>query len=325
MKRREFIGLLGGAMIARPFEIHAQQVSKIHQIGYLAGGRADHPMPKVFVQALHDLGYAEGKNFSIQWRFAAGRMEHLPEMAAELASLNVDVIVAATSLAALPAKEATKTIPIVVIASHDGVGTGLFASLARPGGNLTGVESLAPSLDVKRVEMLRGILPQLSRLAIVYNPLDPGGATHFSNAKDAAGVVAATVRAVEVRSSSEFDDAFGMILRDRPDAVLVVADALTFLERKRIVDFATKHALPTAYEFKEFTQLGGLISYGPSQSAMWQRGAHYVDRILKGEKPSDLPVEQPTKFELFINMKTAQALGLTIPANLLALADGLIE
>jgi len=324
MTRRAFIALLCGMMTASPFAARAQQAARVYSIGYLAGSNRT-PQLDAFLQGMRDLGYVEGQNLAIEYQLAAGQLQRLPEMAANLVRLKVDIIVAGTSLAALPAKKATTTIPIVVLASHDGIGTGLFASLARPGGNITGIESLAPDIDAKRIEFLKGVLPKISRLALLYTPTDPGSERHVGNANDAARALSSTVSKVEVRTPADFDVAFAALLRDRPDAVLVVTDALTFLARKRIIDFGTEHGIPMIFEFKEFVELGGLLSYGPSLGDIWRRGAHYVDKILKGAKPDDLPVEQPTKFELVINVKTAKALGLTVPPSLLAVADEIIE
>jgi len=324
MRRREFIALFCGVMSASTLAASAQQAARIYRIGYLAGSNRT-PQVDAFLQGLHDLGYVEGENLAIEYQLAAGQIQRLPEMAADLVRLKVDIIVAGTSLAALPAKKATTTIPIVVLASHDGVGTGLFASLARPGGNITGIESLAPDIDAKRIEFLKGVLPTISRLVLLYTPTDPGSERHFGNANEAARALSSAVSKIEVRTPADFDAAFAALLRDRPDAVLVVTDALTFLARKRIVDFSTEHGIPMIFEFKEFVELGGLLSYGPSLGDIWRRGAYYVDKILKGAKPDDLPVEQPTKFELVINVKTAKALGLTVPPSLLAIADEIIE
>jgi len=306
MTRRAFIALLCGMMTASHFAARAQQAARVYSIGYLAGSNRT-PQLDAFLQGMRDLGYVEGQNLAIEYQLAAGQLQRLPEMAANLVRLKVDIIVAGTSLAALPAKKATTTIPIVVLASHDGIGTGLFASLARTGGNITGIESLAPDIDAKRIEFLKGVLPKISRLALLYTPTDPGSERHVGNAVDAARALLSTVSKVEVRTPADFDVAFAALLRDRPDAVLVVTDALTFLARKRIIDFGTEHGIPMIFEFKQFVELGGLLSYGPSLGDIWRRGAHYVDKILKGAKPDDLPVEQPTKFELAINLKTANA------------------
>jgi putative ABC transport system substrate-binding protein len=325
MKRREFIALVGGSAVAWPFAASAQQATKLYQIGFLSGVAGRGPATEAFVQGLRDLGYIEGQNITIEWRFAAGRMEVLPEMAADLARRQVDTIVAVSNVAGVSAKSAATTIPIVVLASHDGVGTGLFASLSRPGGNITGVEALAPEIDAKRVEILKSILPQFSRLTVLYNPTVPGSATHLDYVNRATKMVGTAVATAEVRSHSDFDRAFTAILQTRPDAIVVVTDPLVFTERKRIVDFGTQHAIPAMYEFREFVELGGLVSYGPSLTDMVRRGALYVDKILKGAKPAELPVEQPTRFQLVINLKAAKTLGLTVPSMLLARADEVIE
>ena len=324
MKRREFIALVGGAAVAWPVGAGAQQPARVYRIGYLGAGSRP-PVVVEFVDELRSLGYVEGQNVSIEFQFAAGKVDRLPDMVADYVHRKIDIIVAATSLAAIPAKKATTTIPIIGLGVHDGIGAGLWTSLARPGGNVTGLEALAPEIDAKRVEILKGILPHLSRMTVLYNPDVPGSVAHLEYVMAAAKVVGTAVLVVEVRSPVEFDGAFAAIQSNRPDAVLVVTDPLTFQERKRIDSFATEHRIPMVYEFKEFLQQGGLVSYGPSLGGMWRRGAHYVDKVLKGAKPADLPVEQPTKFELVINLKTAKALGLTVPSSLLARADEVIE
>ena len=319
--RRTFIA---GALLTMPLSAGAREAGKLYRIGYLAGSARGVPQIDAFLQALRDLGYVEGQNIVIEYQLAAGQVEQLSEMAAELVRSNVDIIVAPTNLAAFPAKKATTTIPIVAIC-HNGVGAGLFESLARPGGNITGIESLAPDIDAKRIEILRELLPQHSRLALLYNPMDSGGAFHVESAEKAAGALFRTMTTIEVRASSGFDAAFGVILQDRPDALVLVTDPLTFSARQRIVDFVSHQKLPAIYEFREFVELGGLISYGPSLLEMWRRAAYYVDRILKGAKTADLPVEQPTRLELVLNLKTAKALGINVPTSLLARADEVIE
>ncbi len=270
---------------------------------------------------LRDFGYFEGQNISIEWRLANGQMQLLPAMAEDLAKLNVDVIVAATGLAGLLAQKATKTIPIVVISSHDGVGLGLYQSVAYPGGNITGIDSLSEALDGKRIEILRQLVPKLSRLTILYNPDSPDVKPHFVSVDNGAKQFGIDVQAVEMRSRDDLQPAFDAILRNRPDAVISILDALLAAHREKIVAFALENKLPMCNEAKEFVELGQLFSYGANLNAIWRRGAYYVDRILKGAKPGDLPVETPTVFELAINRKTATALGLTVPDSLIATAD----
>jgi putative ABC transport system substrate-binding protein len=307
-------------LLMAPLPAEAQPARKVWRIGYLAGSPRV-PQIEAFIQGLRELGYVEGHNLVLDLKLAHGHLERLPALATELVASQPDVIVAAANIGGLAAKQATRTIPIVVVSTHDGVHVGLFASLARPGGNLTGVESLAPDLDMKRLEFLKQAVPWLSHLAVLYNSADPGGPGHVPIIQTTAHALGCQVRLVEVRSASEFEAAFMAILRDRPDALLIVTDPLVFAHRERIVQFAVQHKLPSVYEFKNFVELGGLMSYGPNMPAMWRRAAHYVDRILKGAKPADLPVEQPTKFELVINLKAAKELGLPIPPDLLFQAD----
>jgi putative ABC transport system substrate-binding protein len=325
MRRREFIGTLAGGAIAVALPAGLLRAEKVYRIGFLAGQPAL-PIAKGFIQRLEELGYSEGKNINVAWRPNYGQAELVPALAAELVGLKVDVIVAGGSTAALGVQQATTTIPIVVLASHDGIGTGLYESLARPGGNITGIDSMAPALDAKRVEMLKEILPQLLRLTVLYNPSFPGAKIHSETIKAAAERINTTVRFVEVERVSDFETALSTILSDRPDAILTVEDPLIYVQgRKRILDFGAAHGIPTIHEFKIFVEEGGLISYGSDLLDIWRRGADHVDKILKGEKPGDIPVEQPTKFDLAINLKTAKALGITFPNNLIVSANTVIE
>ena len=302
----------------------AQPAARVWRVGYLAGSPRV-PQIDAFIQGLRDLGYVEGQNLALELKLAHGRMEQLPELAAELVRWKPDVIVAAANVGGLAARKATATIPVVVVASHDGVKAGLFQSLARPGGNATGLESLAPDLDVKRLEFLKEALPRLQRISVLYNPTDPGGPGHVEITRATAQSLGFEVRLVEVRSADGFDAAFAAILRERPDALLTVTDPLVFANRERIARFTVQHRVPAIFEFKAFADLGGLMSYGPSMPELWRRAAYYADRILKGARPGDLPVEQPTKFELVINAKTAQAIGLQVPRPLLLRADEVIR
>jgi len=323
MRRREFIGLVGG-VAAWPFAARAQQPRKVARIGYLA---ASNRVPWIdgLVDGLRDLGYVEGRNLHIEWRLAAGELQQIPKMTADLVSLNVDVIVAASTLVVSEARKATSTIPIVGVATHDGVGTGLYASLANPGANVTGLESLAPELDVKRVALLKQIAPNISRLNILYNPLSPGANIHIETLTAAIKNLGMEAQPVELRTSSEFDSAVELMRHHRPDALISVADPLILFVRNKIVDFSVAQNIANAHEIREFVQLGGLISYGAQFYGIWYRAAYYVDKILKGTKPSDLPVELPTVFDLAVNLKTAKALGLAVPDTLIATADAVIE
>jgi putative ABC transport system substrate-binding protein len=269
------------------------------------------------LQGLHDLGYVEGHNLVIEWRYAEGRAERFPELAAELAQQPVDLILAVSTPAALAAKQATQTIPIVMVYVPDPVGTGLVAGLARPGGNLTGVSDMATDLSAKRLELLKEAVPTLARLAVLWNAADPGTVHRFREFERAAQALGVTLHSLEVRRPEEFEQAFTAMTQERPDALFVVAEVLTLTHRRRIVDFAARHRLPTMSEFGVFAREGGLMAYGPPLTDTCQRSAYYVDRLLKGGKPAELPMEQPMNFELVLNRKTAEELGLTMPPSLL--------
>ena len=324
MKRREFISILAGGAVVATLPNRPRGAEKTYLIGYL-GNVAAGPYRRVFVDRLKELGYSEGKNLKIELRFTEGKSELLPGMAADLVRLNPDVIVAVLSESGLAAQKATSTIPIVVIGSHDGVGAGLYKSLADPGGNITGYDSMSPELDVKRVEIMKEMLPQLSRVTVIGNPTDPGGKIHFETISAAAEKLKMAVRVAEYRTIADVDAAFEALLNTPPEALLTVSDSVMFIIRKRLADFGLEHRIPIFHEFKFFVELGGLLSYGPDVPEFFRRGAYYVDKILKGEKPGDIPVEQPTKFDLAINLKTAKALGITIPNNLIVSANTVIE
>jgi putative ABC transport system substrate-binding protein len=300
----------------------AQPPAKVSRIGVLAPGcPPPSPTLDVLLQGLRNLGYVDGQTIAIEWRYSEGRAERFPNLAAELARLKVDLIVAVSTPAALAAKHATSTIPIVMVYVADPVGTKLVPSLGRPGGNLTGVSDMAAELSAKRLELLKEAVPTLSRVAVLWNAADPGMVLRFRELEAAAKVLGVTLHSLEVRSPDEFERAFTAIAREGPDALFVVAEVLTLTHRCRILDFAAKNRLPTMSEFGVFARDGGLMAYGPQLTDTFQRGAYHVDRILKGAKPADLPVEQPMNFELVINLKTSEALGLTIPPHLLVLAD----
>jgi len=307
----------------------AQQPGKMPRIGYLGSGYADSPrtqsLHEVFRRGLREHGWVEGQNIAVERRFAEGKTERFPELAAELVRLQVDVIVTGGSQTARAAKEATRTIPIVMAVSGDPVGSGLVASLARPGGNITGLSIQATEVGGKRLELLKEAVPQASRIAVLWNAAEPGKELEWQDTQRAAQALGVTLHSVEVRGPEDFDRAFAAIARERPDALLTFSDPLTLQHQRRIVDFATQNRLPLMSEGKEFAEAGGLMTYGASLPALFRRAAYYVDRILKGAKPADLPVEQPMKFELVINLKTAQALGLTLPSILLFQADEVIR
>ena len=271
------------------------------------------------------MGYVEGQNIAIERRYANGQMARLPQLAAELAHLPLDVILTQSFPAALAAKEATSTIPIVVMGAGDPVATGLVASFARPGGNITGVSALETELSGKRLELLKEAFPKLARVAVLWNAADFGMTLKFREIELAAQALRVAVQALAVREAKDFDGAFSEMMRKRPDALFVITDPLTQLNRKQLLELATKSRLPAMYENSPYVDDGGLMAYGPSQAENLQIALHHVDKILKGTKPSELPIEQPTKFEFIINLKTAKQLGLTIPPNVLARADRVIR
>jgi putative ABC transport system substrate-binding protein len=328
MDRREFVGTLAGVLVASPRATEAQQAAKVSRIGYLGLNRATNPhLLEAFRQGLRDLGYVEGRNVVIEYRDAEGKPERLPALAAELVALKVDVLVAQPTVAALAAKQATRTLPIVFPVAEP-VTSGLVTSLARPGGNLTGLSILAPEMASKGLELLKQAVPGVSRVAVLWDP----GAFPERTAKDMRKEVKVAARAlgvrlqfIEARGPDDFDRAFSEMTRARAGALTVLGGSMLFSERKRLVDLAAKNRLPAVYPWREGVDAGGLMSYGPNVADLFRRAATYVDKILKGAKPGDLPIEQPTKFELVINLKTAKALGLTIPRSLLQRADQVIE
>ena len=298
----------------------------VARIGMLNSGSPPTPLVESFKQGLRELGYVEGKNLLLEIRWGEGKLERLPALAAELVRLKVDVIVALTSPSVLAAKQATRTIPIVMPLSSDPVADGLVASLARPGGNITGLSMMAPALGAKRLQLLKEVFPKLLRpIAVLWNPDYAGMVARFQQAQGAAPAVGVGVQSVEVRDSRELERALETMGRERPDALLLLADPLTLSQRLRIVEFAAEARLPAIYEMSPFVDAGGLMSYGPNVSELIRRSAIYVDKILKGAKPADLPIEQPAKFELVINLKSARALGITIPQSVLLQAGRVIE
>jgi putative tryptophan/tyrosine transport system substrate-binding protein len=327
--RREFIGALAGGLLAAPLAAEAQQPVKIARIGYLAHHLAANPrLQEAFLQGLRDHGYVEGRNVVIEYRSAEGKPERLSALAAELVALKLDVILAAGTPQALAAKQATKTVPIVFAGVSDPVTSGLVTSLARPGGNVTGSSLLAPELVGKGLEQLKQAVPGVSRVAVLWQPGVLGERTEkdmLQAAEVAARVLGVRPHFVEARGPEDFDRAFSDMTRARPGALTVLSTPMFVSERRRLVALAAKNRLPAMYPLREFVVAGGLMSYGPNDAEQFRRAATYVDKILKGAKPADLPVEQPTKFELFINLKTAKALGLTIPPSLLLRADEVIQ
>jgi putative ABC transport system substrate-binding protein len=321
MRRRRFIALLGGAAMAGPLAVRAQQRPAVARIGIID----DAPLWDHFRQALRDLGYIEGDNVAYVYRHADGNPDRLTQAAADLAGLPVSVIATFGTPSTLAAKRATATIPIVMVSVGDPVGAELVASLARPGGNITGNTILDPEMASKRVQLLRELIPNVSRLAFLRNPLNASNLRIFEELQGVARTASLTVIPVEVRSPKEFPGAFGTMLRERPDAVMQTNDPLQQLHMGEIITFLSQHKLPGMFQSRENVVTGGLISYGASLPDLFRHAAGYVHRILQGTKPSDLPVEQPTRFELVINLKTAKALGLDVPPSLLVGADEVIE
>jgi len=327
--RRTFLAAAGAVLLTAPLAAEAQQAAKIARIGYLSPNLAAAPhLREAFLQGLRDLGYVEGRNIVIEYRDAEGKPERLPALAAELVALKVDVIVAPNTVAALPAKQATRTIPIVFTVSVDPVSDQLVTSLARPGGNVTGLTALAPDLVGKRLELLKQVVPRVNRVAVLWQPGAFGEHTEkdmLNRAEVAARALGVRLQFLEARGPAEFDRAFSEMAKARAGALTVGGTAMFIGERGRLVDLAAENRLPAVYPWKEFVDAGGLMSYGPSLADLYRRAANYVDKILKGAKPGDLPIEQPTKFELVINAKTAKTLGLTIPHSLLLRADEVIQ
>jgi putative tryptophan/tyrosine transport system substrate-binding protein len=326
LRRREFISLLGGAAAVWPLAAHAQQSRKLPTIGFLGANTAsfERASTDAFVQRLRELGWIENQTVAIEYRWAEGRDERFAEIAAEFIRLKVDVILTYATPSSIAAKKATAVIPIVFAAAGDPVGTGLVASLARPGGNITGLSIQQTDLAGKRLEMLREVLPGLRTVAVLVNIGSPNSVLEMGEAQAAASTLGLTVVTSEVRRAEDIAPAFD-VLKGRADALYVCSSPLVATNRIRINSLALGVRLPTMHGFREFTVAGGLMSYGPNFPSLFHRAAEYVDKILRGAKPSDLPVEQPTKFDLVVNQTTAKALGLTIPESFLLRADEVIE
>jgi putative ABC transport system substrate-binding protein len=324
MRRREFIALLGGATAAWPLAAGAQTPPKIPRVGYIAGSGSMGHVVGAFRQGLGELGHVEGQTIALEVRWAEGRTERIPELVAELVGLKMDVLMAGSSVAALAAKKATRTIPIVMVAA-DPVGLGLVASLARPGGNVTGLSYFNEAIIAKRLQLLKELVPGLARVAVLRNPTVAVHATFWQETEVAARTLEVSLQPLDVRGLEDFEAAFAAAARGNVQALIAFDDALTNTHRSQIVALAASSRLPAMYGLREFPDEGGLMSYGASFVALFRRAASFVDRILKGARPADLPVEQPTKFELVINRKTANALGLIVPPTLLAQADDVIE
>ena len=340
MERRVFLGTMAGGLLAAPLAAEAQQPAKVWRIGVILVGSISLAVPYLdaFRQGLRELGWVEGKNFALEVRAAEGKYERFPAFATDLGRLKVDIIVTSNAAAAWAAKNATSTIPIVMVNPGDPVGQGLVASLARPGGNVTGLSMMAVDITGKELAILKEAIPQASRVSVLQNPanadaevargISPKSTTLVRMVEEVEGVartLGIQLQVLSARSPEEFDGAFTTMIRGRSDALLVLADSMFFFHRTRLADLATKAHLPTMFNGAEYVEAGGLMSYATNNFHLWRRAAVYVDRILKGAKPADLPIEQPTKFEMIINMKAAKALGLTIPPALLVRADQVIQ
>ena len=328
MRRRNFVFTLGAVFLTRSFPSQAQQPARIHRIGILSPASASFFSARVeaFRRRLSELGYVEGKNIVIEYRYAEGKPERLPDLAAELVRLKVDVIVA-TGSAILAAKKASATIPIVFGSHADpvGVGGGLVSSLARPGGNITGLSAMAPDLDGKRLELLKEAFPKIARVAFLWQPGGTGGKQALTEMEAAAKALGVKLLSLEVRSLDDFDSAFTRAKSEGAQALITFPRPLITNQQHQVLDFAAKNRLPAMYASNEFVEAGGLMSYAPSYTDLWRRAADFVDKILKGAKPADLSVEQPTKFEFIINLKAAKQIGLMIPPNVLVRADRVIR
>ncbi len=327
--RRKLLVALGAGAVVLPLRSFAQQQGKVWRVGFLSQRNRpislDADIFGAFRQGMRELGYVEGKNLVIEWRFADSQYERLPGLALELAQMKMDVLVAGGNDAPLAMQKATTTIPIVMANASDPVGSGLIKSLGRPGGNITGLTTISYDLGPKRLEMLLGMVPKLSRVAVLVNPANTVHGRSLKQVQAVAQKLGVKILPVKTQTAPEIEDAFSVMARDNARAVIVERDAVFNQQVRQIAELAMKHRLPSIAGIREYVEAGGLMSYGPNNVDGFRRAATYVDKIFKGAKAGDLPVEQPTKFELFINRKTAKALGLTIPQSLLISADKVIE
>jgi putative ABC transport system substrate-binding protein len=315
------------ATLLGPLDVQAQRTEKVHRVGFLGNSTAalEANLVGPFREGLRDLGYVEGRNVVIEYRWAEAKYERLPALIAELIALKVDVLVTAGTPATLAVQKATTSVPLVMVAVGDPVGTGIVPSLSHPGGNITGLTSISTEMDGKRLELLREVVPSVSHIAVLWNAASPLQVLAEKQTQAAAHALRMKVLSLGVRNEEEIDRAFAVIVRERPGALLVLADRLLLHHRARIMDFATRYRLPGVHAYRELVEAGGLMSFGPSYAEMHRRAAYFVDRILKGAKPADLPVERPPTFELVVNLKTAKALRLTIPQSVLLRATEVIE
>jgi len=331
MRRRDVITLLGSAAATTcsfwPLMASAQQPTKTPRVGLLSTFSPSETAPwhQALRHGLRDLGWVEGENINIEYRYAEGRLDLLPALATDLVRLKVDLIFTDTTSPALAAKNATRTIPIVVASANDVVESSLAQSLARPGGNITGLDQIAPELGGKRLEILKEIVPKISGAVVLWNPQNKASTRNWNELRDPARQLGLPLHSLEVRKTDELDKAFEAAAAARADALVILPEPVFVANLKRIADFAAKHHLPSVFHLKEYADVGGLMAYGPDRSDLFRRSAAYIDKILKGAKPTDLPIQLPTKFELVINLKTAKGIGLEIPPTLLARADEVIE
>jgi putative tryptophan/tyrosine transport system substrate-binding protein len=325
--KKVFCFALSAMLFALCSSAEAQQAKKVPRIGYLgATSRSTNPARiEAFRQGLRELGYVEGKNIVIEYRFAEGKLDRLPALASELMRLKVDVVLTGGPIATRSAKQATATIPIVMAYDDDPVGSGFVASLARPGGNITGLSTLAPEISGKQLELLKEVVPKLSRVAVLGNAIQPGNPQALREINLAADAFGVQLQYLEIQAPKDIETAFHAASKGRADAILVMASPITFSQRRQVADLAVKVRLPTIYSRPEYVEDGGLVFYGVSYTDLFRRAATYVDKILKGTKPDELPVEQPKKFEFIINLKAAKQIGLTIPPNVLVRADKVIR
>jgi putative ABC transport system substrate-binding protein len=330
MDRRAFVSIVSGSILAGPLGAQGQRAAQVHRVGYLHPGSASDPLAQrrldAFRQGLRELGYVEGQNIAIEPRWAEGNYDRYPTLAAELVHSKVDVIVAQSGEATQATRQVAGTIPIVMSMVMDPVGSGLVASLGRPGGNITGTSFMAPDLVGKQLQLIKEVVPKVSRVALLRHPINPASATYTRDAEAAAKILGVRLQTLDARNPQEIDSAFAAMIRERAGALIIFPDSYFGTQRRQIAELAAKTRLPAIHGgTSEYAAAGGLMAYSPSPLELVRLAATYVDKILKGAKPGDLPIEQPTKFELVINLKTAKALRLTIPPSVLGRADQVIE
>jgi putative ABC transport system substrate-binding protein len=323
--RRAFLAAVTGGLLAAPLVAEGQQAKRVPVVGYLIERSGPTAFDEAFRLGLRELGYSEGRNIVVEHRWAEGKTERLPALAAELVKMKVDVILTSGTPGGLAAKNATSTIPIVLASGGDFVADGLVANFARPGGNITGLSVFARELSGKRLEILKEAIPGMTRVAVAFNRLNPGTRSLYNETETVAARLGLKALPLDIQFPDGVDAAFAEAVRLRADAVVIISDGATIVHRAQLGSAGLKHRMPTIFANKTYSEGGGLMSYDPDIIEVWHRAATYVDRILKGARPADMPIEQPTKFELVISLKTAKAIGLTIPPSLLQRADGVIQ